>query len=84
MTADNRLRGPVISTRIDVLDAGGFCSGSLRAGSFCPVCGCRLGQHLAVLPGDTTLATLLDRTGMLECEVCDRACGPWSIEIPGW
>jgi hypothetical protein len=84
MTSDGRLRGPVIATKIDVLDDAGFCNGGLRAEHFCPVCGCRLGAHLAVLPGDTTFATLLDRVGMVECETCNRACGPWSIEIPGW
>jgi hypothetical protein len=84
VTGGARLRGTVISCPIDRLYTEGFGASDIQPDDPCPVCQCRFGDHVATLPGDTTLETLLDRTGMVECPSCDRGCGPWSIQLPGW
>lgn len=74
----------VIQARLADLEA--HVAGLLQAGGAdaCPACGCQMGGHLVVLPGDLIAAALLDRAGWVECESCDTSCGTWGLTIPLW
>jgi hypothetical protein len=77
-----RARGPVIQAWVDDLLTSGCQIAGNRPDGNCAMCGCRFGDHLALLPGDTTVSNIVDRTGWIECEVCDQGCGTWSLTPP--
>ena len=72
----------VLTTRVATLDAAGFGLAQAGPDDDCPVCGCAMGEHDAVLPGDTTLATIAERSGWIECDWHDTTCGTWGIVRP--
>lgn len=85
MARESRRRwASVIEAPVAVLDADGFHLDHTGPLDACPGCGCPMGGHLAVLPGDTTTDTVLERIGWVECERCDVSCGTWSITPGLW
>ncbi len=74
----------VLEAPVTLLHAVGIQFGHARPTDACPVCGCAMGGHVAVLPGDITAETFLDRTGWVECENCDVSCGTWALAPRLW
>lgn len=70
--------GAVFAATLDRLAAHGFHLRQARMDDACTQCGCRLGDHHARLPADTTNDNLFERVGWIECERCVRNCGTWT------
>ena len=82
--SSKRATGATISAPVTALYRAGFPLIGHTPTDSCDECGCRVGRHEVVLPAGTTALDLLDRAGWVECPSCDRSCGTWTVEIPGW
>jgi len=69
---------------VTLLDAAGFHFGHATPSDGCETCGCPMGEHLAAMPGDTTVGNFVDRTGWVECESCDASCATWAVVPQPW
>ncbi len=72
---------PTVVTTVDMLSASGLWPSAQLPGDPCRACGCRLGGHLAVMPGGDAADELLTAVGTIECWKCPRYCGFWIIAM---
>lgn len=74
----------VLESPVAILEAHGYGLKHTSSTERCVFCGCILGGHIAVLPGDVTVDTVCDRIGYIECLPCDSTCGTWTLTPEVW
>lgn len=79
MARQSRLWPIVRTFKVATLARAGFDLAGTDPSDSCPTCGCPLGEHEAILPGDAAADMLPLAVGWVECEPHDMTCGDWGI-----